>query len=127
MDTLETKRPEPVWGRQPGAQDYRDDIQNSTTKHPRKWARVLEALLEGRSFNRFEAERELHDHCLHSTIATIQAKGIAIDRVEEQVPGYQGIPTRVTRYWLSESWRQPALRLLGVESDDQRRGDRAQV
>src|SRR5690606_15459193 len=70
---------------------------------PSKWQRVLVAFLTGRSFNRFEAARELHDHCLHSTASTIQAKGIRIYRREETIPGYQGIPTRCCRYWLPSS------------------------
>jgi hypothetical protein len=65
-----------------------------------KWERVLAALLDGRSFNRFEAEVTLSDHCLHSTIATIQAKGVPVSRRSEWVPGYAGSPTKCCRYWL---------------------------
>jgi hypothetical protein len=79
---------------------------------PRKWKRVLRALLTGRSYNRFEAERELADHCLHSTVAELQQRGLLILRQEEMVPGYQGIPTRVMRYWLAKESRERALGLL---------------
>lgn len=84
------------------------------TKPPQKWKRVLAAMAEGRSFNRFEAERVLNDHCLHSTVSTIQAKGVQIERRDEVVPGYQAIPTHVCRYWLAEENRERARRLLGV-------------
>jgi hypothetical protein len=69
-------------------------------KPPKKWERVLAALLEGRSYNRFEAERDLSDHCLHSTIASIEAKGVPVSRRFESVPGYAGSQTKCCRYWL---------------------------
>ncbi|MBL1320109.1 MAG: hypothetical protein COA63_003480 [Methylophaga sp.] len=75
---------------------------SDTILPPTKTARVLAALMSGRSFNRFEAERELHDHCLHSTVATLGRKyGITISRQFETVPGYQGMPTSVCRYWIT--------------------------
>ena len=50
--------------------------------------RVYTALMEGRSFNRFEAETALHDHCLHSTVATLERKHrITINRMYETVHG----------------------------------------
>ncbi len=73
------------------------------TAIPKKWQRVLSALLDGRTFNRFEAERQLSDHALHSTVSSLQAKGVIILREFETVPGYQGIPTHVCRYWLEQS------------------------
>jgi hypothetical protein len=73
------------------------------TRPPVKWLRVLHAFCTGRAFNRFEAERELHDHCLHSTVATIESKGVRIARRVERVPGFQGIPTDVCRYWLENT------------------------
>jgi hypothetical protein len=39
-----------------------------------KESMILTIMREGRSLNRFEAER-LGDHCLHSTIATLRGKG----------------------------------------------------
>jgi hypothetical protein len=68
--------------------------------------------MTGRSYNRFEAERELSDHCLHSTVSTIQSFGVAILRREETVPGYQGIPTRVMRYWICPGSRERAALLV---------------
>lgn len=84
------------------------------TKPPQKWKRVLAAMAAGRSFNRFEAERALNDHCLHSTVSTIQAKGVMVERRDEVVPGYQGIPTHVCRYWLAPENTERALNLLGL-------------
>ena len=65
-----------------------------------KWVRVLQAFVTGRTWNRFEAARELSDHCLHSTVATIQAKGVPIARRTEKVAGYLGSQTECCRYWL---------------------------
>lgn len=63
--------------------------------------RVFQALMSKRSFNRFEAERQLFDHCLHSTIATLEMKHhITISREYETVSGYMGKPTRCCRYWI---------------------------
>jgi len=84
--------------------------QTTTTKNER----VLAALMLGRSYNRFESERELHDHCLHSTVSTLERKhGLTISRKFETVPGYQGSPTRVCRYWigLDERLRIERLRV----------------
>lgn len=86
---------------------------NHTTRPPRKCDRVLAALVSGRSFNRFEAERELHDHCLPSTVSGLQRKGIVIHRRYEIVPGFRGCPTDVCRYWLAPESLQTARKLLG--------------
>lgn len=68
---------------------------------------VLEFFMTGKSSNRFEAERRLHDHCLHSTVSTLQNSfGIQISRLTETVPGYKGRPTRCCRYWIDEKERQ---------------------
>lgn len=89
----------------------------NSTAHPRKIHRVLRALASGRSFNRFEAERVLHDHCLHTTVASIQRDyGISVYREMETVPGYEGIPTRVCRYRLLPGELKRAQALLAVIS-----------
>ncbi|TLS78023.1 hypothetical protein FE236_02090 [Mariprofundus erugo] len=68
-----------------------------------------------RSWNRFEAERLLHDHCLPSTVSEIQHDyGITVARKLETVPGYQGASTRVCRYWLEPSEKAKALRFLAL-------------
>ena len=83
------------------------------SKPPKKWQRVLLAFVEGRSLNRFECTRDLRDWCLHSTVSTLQAKGVIIHRCDETVLGYQDIPTHVTRYWLAPESMEHALFLLG--------------
>jgi len=61
---------------------------------------VFQALMSGRSFNRFEAERQLHDHCLPSTISILESKhGIEISRKREKVPCLGGT-TNPCRYWI---------------------------
>lgn len=67
---------------------------------PKKWQRVLLAFLGGRSYNRFETERLLNDHCLHSTVSALEKMGVPISRKYETVPGYMSHPTTVCRYWL---------------------------
>lgn len=70
-------------------------------------------MAHGKRFTRFQAERELSDHVLPSTISALQAKGLTIFRREVIVPGYQGIETRCCEYWLAPESRQRALELLG--------------
>lgn len=82
------------------------------TKIPSKKRRVLSALIEGESFNRFEAERQLNDHVANTTISELQAMGITISRCWENVPGYLGLPTRVRRYWIAEEHRERATKVL---------------
>ena len=67
-----------------------------------KKERVLSHFLTGAKLNRFEAERIVHDHCLHSSVSTLQREhGLVIDRVFETVPALKGLATaRVCRYWL---------------------------
>lgn len=72
----------------------------SVARAPRKWERVLEAFLQGRSFHRFHAERELGDHCLHSTVAALESRGVKIDRRNEVVPSRFG-PAHVKQYQLA--------------------------
>ena len=80
-------------------------------KTPSKKKRVLLALCE-RSFNRFEAERQLHDHCLHTTVSTLQNNhDIEVSRKFETVPGYMGIKTKVCRYWIAPDQSDKAMKL----------------
>jgi len=85
---------------------------NNSTRPPLKWKRVLAALISGRSFNRFEAERELADHCLHSTVSGLQRNGLVIHRRYETVPGYMGCATEVCRYWLASESLEKARDLI---------------
>ena len=63
---------------------------------------ILRQLVNGKSLNRFEAEHH-HDHCLNTTISTLQnGRGIIIDRKRENVPCLEGTRTcSVNRYWLN--------------------------
>jgi hypothetical protein len=67
-----------------------------------KLAKILNLLVSGRSLNRFDAEYH-HDHCLNTTISTLQnGHGIQIDRERESVPCLSGTATAsVSRYWLN--------------------------
>lgn len=67
-----------------------------------KMANILRQLVNGKSLNRFEAEH-YHDHCLNTTISTLQnGRGIIIDRERETVPCLNGAATaNVNRYWLN--------------------------
>ena len=78
---------------------------DSTTTKPSKTtklATILGLLVSGRSLNRFEAEHH-HDHCLNSTISTLQnGHDITIEREREKVPCLNGTATvSVSRYWLN--------------------------
>lgn len=48
----------------------------------------------------------------------LQGKGLTIARRDEVVPGYAGLPTHVTRYWLAPESRARAAELLGVTDRD---------
>jgi hypothetical protein len=78
---------------------------------PRKWRRVLRALVDGRTLNRFDAYRELRDSCLNTTISQLERRGVRISRRDETVPGAFG-PVRCCRYRLSPESRIRALELL---------------
>lgn len=87
----------------------RNDDQRSAT--PRKWQRILRALVDGRTLNRFEAARELRDHVLPSTVSELEKRGLTIHRKDETLPGAFG-PIRCCRYWLAAESRGLALELL---------------
>ena len=103
-----------------GKPGFGDNLPAKNNKRPVKWKRVLAALADGQRLNRFEAEWILNDHCLHSTVSTIQKKGIQVERKEEVVPGYQGIPTHVCRYWLNPEEQVKAAAMLGRRTDGPR-------
>lgn len=84
---------------------------NAHKRHT-KLSRVLSALAQGNSYNRFEAAQKLHDHCLHSTAAAIQRRGIPVHREPEIVRGYQGASTRVMRYRILPDDREKAKKLV---------------
>lgn len=66
-----------------------------------KTGNVLDELLTGRKFTRFDAERELHDHVLNTTVSILQlTHGVKICRERITVSGYQGRPTNCCLYWM---------------------------
>lgn len=84
---------------------------NSTTR-PGKMTRILLELYQGKSLNRFQAER-LGDHCLNSTISTFaNSHGITFRRVPERVPTRFGVKATVTRYSLAPSSKARAKTFL---------------
>jgi hypothetical protein len=87
----------------------------------KKWQRVLIYLVTGRSLNRFEAERIVNDHCLHSSISGLERdSALVFDRRFETVPCLRGTAeVRVKRYWLRaepENIRR-ARAALGLTTD----------
>lgn len=71
----------------------------SKTQHVylNKESTILAILMSGRSLNRFQAESH-GDHCLHSTIACLRAKGYLFHDEWEKVPTRFGKRARVKRY-----------------------------
>ncbi len=85
---------------------------NHNTKQPTKCQRIMSALME-RSYNRFEASRELSDWCLHSTVAEIESKGVLVERIWEGVKGIYG-PVRCKRYRIPKSEFERVRKLLSA-------------
>ena len=107
MDRLETA---PAQGGSVTADSTTD---NSTPKDPTKLERVLAYLATGRSLHRFEAEREVNDHCLPSTMSAIKHElGIPYRKLTAIVPGWHGHPTRVARYWFDEESQRKAWKRI---------------
>lgn len=90
--------------RQPGDEgSARQTNLNENANAPgKKWEAVLRHLLSVGSLNRFEAERIVNDHCLHTTVASLRRDfGIECGRKFECVRCLKGrAMTRVKRYWL---------------------------
>jgi len=108
MDTSDTKGPAAADTAGSG-KDARNTGNGSAT--PRKWQRILRALVDGRTLNRFEAARELRDHVLPSTVSELEKRGLTIHRKDETIAGTFG-PVRCCRYWLAADSRAHALELL---------------
>lgn len=102
--------------RNPAGAGLVDKARNrKSTKPPTKIQRVAIALASGRSFNRFEASRELGDWCIHSTVCDIQNRyGVQVHRVLETVPGRHG-NAHVCRYRLLPLELQKARQRLAGE------------
>jgi hypothetical protein len=88
-------------------------------KFTRKWQNVLAYFVNGGRLNRFEAERVVFDHCLHTTVSSLALDyGLKFERAFESVPCLRGTKTTdVKRYWLEPTPENLALarRVLGVE------------
>lgn len=80
-----------------------------------KWQRILAAFLDGRSFNTFEASRELGTSCLHSDVSDLERRGLKFNHTRETVPGFGGQPAHVTRYRLRFESYSLGRQLLGLE------------
>src|SRR4051812_46637624 len=89
-------------GRPPAPRGLDNDSQSAhdiTNRPLPKCIRILTALVDGETLNRWEAAARWRDSCLNSTIAEIQTRlGITINRTDEVVPGFAGIPTHCKRY-----------------------------
>ena len=94
--------------RSPSSIRHQQPVRQHTKLHA-----VLAELARGRSLNRFEAYRDLHDSVLNSTIPEIEKRGIAVSRREEVVPGFRGSNVRCARYWLEPAEAEKAAVLLG--------------
>lgn len=83
-----------------------------------KTGRVLAGLMSGETYNLFEAEIQLSDHSLHSTISRLQNEyGIQISRHRETVAGYESKPTSCCRYWIDFDERMRINREINSEKE----------
>ncbi len=109
--SLKVENPAAGPGNQTTSLSFRDRL--DTSKNQSKLERVLFALVKGWRGHRFDAEHELHDHALHSTVSYIQNQyGVRIDRESVTVPGFQGHLTRVSKYWLPFDQKYKAEKIL---------------
>lgn len=83
---------------------------NSRPKRPRKWARILQELADGRELTRFDAEA-IGDHALNTTISVLTKKGLVITRTPITLQGRYGA-IHCNRYGLDPEQRQRARELL---------------
>ena len=93
-------------------------VKNTTRRTPPRgfWTKRRRVLLNltRRSLHRFQAER-IGEHCLHSTIAALQAEGIEFARETIAVPGWGGQKSHVCRYWLTDIEREKAIQRLSAD------------
>jgi len=113
---MDLKRERPVG--EPGAGYVRaltnEKPLNPTPKRPTKEGRIFRILVErgATGLDSFEAAR-YGDRHLHSTVSALQRKhGLTIQRVFKEVPGWQGIKTRICVYWLEGDDLERAERIL---------------
>ena len=90
---------------------------NPVIRQGTKEYEILNALVSGKSLNRFQAARDHFDSCLNSTISTLQSKGISIHRQFEKVSCVNGAKKAdVCRYWLEPDQIEVANKLLGLKN-----------
>ena len=97
----------------PGTRLIEGDGSNPTPTP--KWVRVLSALLERSTLDRFEAVRDpkIRDWVLPTTVSQLEQRGLNVAREIVEVPGYGGSTARIARYSLAPDQRRRALELLG--------------
>lgn len=84
-------------------------VDGNAKRRKSKVATILTLFIQGKNLNRFEAERH-HDHCLHSTVSSLEGYGVNIARHWERVPCLGGEATvRCKRYWLETSMENIAF------------------
>jgi len=77
---------------------------SNASKVPGKIVHVLEYQVLSSSLNHFEAERELGNHCLYSTISSLMyIYGLTFKYTSEKVPSHWDQSCEVTRYSLPPS------------------------
>ena len=82
------------------SQDTKDNTESSSRKRQSKLMTLLIYFSEGKSLNRFEAEK-IGCHCLNTSVNDIRRKwGIRLARKWEEVPTRFGAKVRCCRYWL---------------------------
>jgi len=84
-----------------GTTTTKSTIANFKQAKTTKLANMLRIFSNGKSLNRFEAERH-HDHCLNTTVSVLQnSYKIHFIRVSETVPCLGGTATVIVkRYWI---------------------------
>jgi hypothetical protein len=95
---------------------YQDFNANDTAPQPvpRKWQRILAAMLDGKPRNTIEHGRELHTTCLHSDVSDLESRGLLFHRERITVAAYGGEKACVVRYSLLPESYPIARALLGM-------------
>jgi hypothetical protein len=75
-----------------------------------KRRRILERLIRGERLHCLTPD--LHDSCLHSTIAQLERFDLRIERKWIMAYGYNRARTHVCEYWLAENEAEKARALL---------------
>lgn len=92
-----------------------------------KTHRVLTEFFAGRKIHRFDAER-FGEHALHSTVSSLEARGLKFDRKTISVPTQWGRDCHVTLYWLAPESYPLAAQLLGMATPSgQSQGDESRA